>query len=352
VPAHSDPLSSGPDGTTSRALDSATVRWLGIGFCALYCLLIWALSGRLAQVPHLPDAGASWYYWLRVEATNAGRISAWSLYLAHQLANLVLIYYAQTRVKIYTRGLHPVNLIALGTNAVFVLLHVLQTHLWYDGLARDVSIWSALGSVAVLLIWVLLLENPRRGLFFGARLPLSQRCADAARKYHGYYFSWAIVYTFWYHPTEATTGHLLGFFYLLLILLQGCLFLTTAHLGRTWRLCLELLVIVHGTSVAASQPDNLWPMFFFGFGAVFVITQMHGLGWPRWVRVCVFAAFAAGTAWVYSSQPVRNIEQVFRIPLADYLGVLLLAGLISLGIGLSDRLLLWKARTFPDHESR
>ena len=41
---------------------------------------------------------------------------------------------------------------------------------------------------------------------------------------------------------------------------------------------LELMVLVHGTLVAIAQGAGLWPMFFFGFGGIFVITQMHGLG--------------------------------------------------------------------------
>jgi hypothetical protein len=32
------------------------------------------------------------------------------------------------------------------------------------------------------------------------------------------------------------------------------------------------------------QGQGLWPMFAFGFGGVFVITQMHGLGLSRWTR--------------------------------------------------------------------
>ena len=43
---------------------------------------------------------------------------------------------------------------------------------------------------------------------------------EVARKYHGYYFAWAIIYTFWYHPMEITGGHLLGFFYMFLLLLH------------------------------------------------------------------------------------------------------------------------------------
>lgn len=66
-------------------------------------------------------------------------------YAAHQIAQWALIYHAQVRVRKYTRGLHPVNVAALGMNAGFIALHFVQTHIWYDGLAQDVSIWSALG---------------------------------------------------------------------------------------------------------------------------------------------------------------------------------------------------------------
>ena len=288
-------------------------------------------------MPHLPDQGASWYYWKLPEPTFWTRASAWGLYLAHQISNLALIYYAQTRVRRYTRGLHPVNVAALAVNAVFVLAHLGQTHLFYDGLAQDVSIWSALGSVAVLLIWVLLMENYRRGLFFGRPLPLSEQVVDAARKYHGYYFSWAIVYTFWYHPAEATSGHLLGFFYLLLIMLQGCLFLTTAHLNRVWRLSLEVLVLVHATTVALGQGQGFWVMFFFGFGGIFVITQMHGLAWSVAVRGLVLAGYLGGVVWVYSDRGFDRLEEVLRIPIADYVGVVLLAGLLGLALRLLPR---------------
>lgn len=41
------------------------------------------------------------------------------------------------------------------------------------------------------------------------------------KRYHGYYFSWAILYTFWYYPLELTMGHLLGVFYLFALLMIG-----------------------------------------------------------------------------------------------------------------------------------
>ncbi|MGV2435012.1 MAG UNVERIFIED_CONTAM: hypothetical protein LVT10_09145 [Anaerolineae bacterium] len=117
-----------------------------------------------------------------------------------------LIWYAQTYVKKYTDGLHRVNQIALAATAFFVFLHLVQTHIWYDGLAQDVSIFSSQWSVIIMLIWIIIMENQRRGVFFGQKLPFPKRVMRFARKYHGYYFAWAVIYTFWYHPMETTGG--------------------------------------------------------------------------------------------------------------------------------------------------
>ncbi len=304
----------------------------GVLFSLGFTALIWLAGERLAAVPHLPDTGASWYYWKLPTPTFWGRASAWGLYLLHQLSLWGLIYYAQTRVKTYTTGLHRINWIALGVNALFVGLHFVQTHIWYDGLAQDVSIWSSQVSVIILLVWVLLMENQRRGMFFGRRLPISKAIIRFARKYHGYYFAWAIVYTFWYHPMEATSGHLIGFFYMFLLLLQGSLFFTRVHVNRWWTLTQEVVVLVHGTLVAVMQGQSFWPMFAFGFGGIFVITQMHGLGLSRRVRALLLAVYIASALWVYNGLGWERLNEIIRIPLIDYLAVLALAGLIGAGL--------------------
>jgi len=54
-----------------------------------------------------------------------------------------LIWYAQRSNLRYTTGLHKVNLWTLAASAFFILLHFVQTHIWYDGLAQDVSIFSS-----------------------------------------------------------------------------------------------------------------------------------------------------------------------------------------------------------------
>ena len=255
----------------------------------------------------LPDQGASWYRWKLPDPTVWTRLSAWSGYVAHQLVAWGLIFYAQTRVRTYSKTLHPINVVALVANLFFIGLHELQTQLFYDGLAQDVSIFSSQGSVILLLVVVLLMENRRRGLFFAKPMPMKAQVIDFARKYHGYLFSWAAIYTFWYHPMLNTSGHLIGFFYMFLILVQGSLFLTRAHTNRVWTLCLELLVAVHGTLVAImhSGPKGLWPMFLFGFLAVFVITQMHGVGCSRRTRTLIGAGYVlavvASYAWLASA---------------------------------------------------
>ena len=48
------------------------------------------------------------------------------------------------------------------------------------------------------------------------------------------------------------------------------------------------------------QGNALWPMFAFGFGRIFVITQMHGSSLSRWGRLLIMAAYAGAAALVYS----------------------------------------------------
>jgi hypothetical protein len=137
--------------------------WLGIAFSALFTGVIWLTGFALKSFPHLPQQGPSWYFWKLSARSLPAELSVWGLYAAHQLSLGGIIWYAQTHVKKYTTGLHTINKVALGVNAFFIVLHLVQTHLWYDGLAQDVSVYSSQGSVIVLLLWVLLMENNRRG---------------------------------------------------------------------------------------------------------------------------------------------------------------------------------------------
>jgi len=63
--------------------------------------------------------------------------------------------------------------------------------------------------------------NAQARHIFWQKPPFSKSIIRAAKTYHGYYFSWTIIYTVWYHPTEATWGHLMAFSYIVVLLLQG-----------------------------------------------------------------------------------------------------------------------------------
>lgn len=318
--------------------------WAGIGFSVLFTGLIWLLGARLTNIPHLSDSGASWYYWQLPQQTVWGQVTAWGFYLGHQCAIWGLIYQAQRQKLHYQHGLHRLNIAALGVNALFIFLHLLQTHVWYDGLAQDVSIWSSQWSVILMLVIILMMENPRRGLFFGQKAPLGQRAVDFVRKYHGYIFAWGVIYTFWYHPMEASSGHLVGFFYTLLLMLQGSLFFTCAHLNKWWTFSLEALVLIHGTLVAVMNTNNMWPMFGFGFAGILIVTQLHGLGLSRWIRAMIIALYSAAAIWVYSGRGIEKIHQITWIPITEYAVVFVLAALVGLGIWVADRIRMRKPK--------
>ena len=91
-------------------------------------------------------------------------------------------------------------------------------------------------------------------------------------------------------------------------------------------------MLAHGTLVAVMQGNNLWPMFFFGFGGVFVITQMHGVGLSRRTRALILAGYVASALWVYSGRGWAQLNEIVRIPVIDYLAVLVLAGLFGAGL--------------------
>jgi hypothetical protein len=328
--------------TSTNSLDNPkTARialWGGIAFSLLFTVLIWWTGSRLTSVPHLPDQGPAWYYWKLTNPTFWTHFTAWMFYALHQIALWSLIFYAQKNVKKYTQGLHPVNVWALGVNAFFIILHFVQTHIWYDGLAQDVSIFSSQGSVILMLVAILLMENQRRGLLWGKKVPLGKRVTFFVRKYHGYVFAWATVYTFWYHPMENTTGHLIGFIYMFLLLLQGSLFLTRIHLNKYWMIVQEVTVAFHGTLVAIMQGSGIWPMFAFGFAGIFILTQMHGLGFSRWLKWVLTGIFLGGAVVVYSSRGWAQLNEIIRIPLIEYLLVFVLAGLVALCIWIAERL--------------
>jgi hypothetical protein len=288
------------------------------------------------------------YPWRLVDPTTLGRLTAWVGYALHNIGAWVIIYLSRRQQPRYAGHLRWYNWAMLTLHGIFIILHWGQSQLLYDGLAQDVPEITALGSVALMLMVVLILESPRRGLFFGRKVKFQKQFLSVVREYHGYFFTWAIIYTFWYHPAEATLGHLAGFFYMFLLLWQSVLLFNRAHLNKWWTLALEVLVLPHGVLVALNQGSGLWPMFGFGFGAVFVLTQMHGLGWAKSTKRFVVVGFAVAVVAAYLvTGRLAQMHEVTRIPVLEY-GVVALLYLLFLAgngaVGLARRL---RGRAFP-----
>ena len=304
-----------------------TAFWAGIVFSLAFTFLIWWTGRLLDTSTFLPDQGASWYFWKLPNPSFWTRFSAWGFYLAHQISFWVVIYLAQKARPRFSDGLNKYAVAALAINVFFIVAHLIQTQIWYDGLAQDVSIWSSQVSVIIMLVLILLMEIPRRGLFWKKKIPFSKAITSFVRRYHGYYIAWATVYTFWYHPMENTSGHLIGFIFMFFLLLQGSLLFTRVHINPWWTTFLEAFVIFHGTMVAIYQGNGLWPMFFFGFLGIFVLTQMHGLKVPKWVHWVILAAYTVGVGVVYSQRGFDKLYELISIPLIEYASVFV-AGMV------------------------
>ncbi|MCP4001184.1 MAG: hypothetical protein GY727_09765 [Gammaproteobacteria bacterium] len=325
--------------TETTNIESSTALWWGIAFSFAFTGLIW-LAGAYWMDPDRFSAFSPrktaalipqmWYLWQLNEPTVWTRATAWGGYIAHNLFIWFLIWKAQGANTKYTKNLHRFNVLALLGNGFFITLHLLQTRFWYDGLAQDVSEFTSQASVTLMLVAILIMENNRRGLVFGAKAPFLSNVGRVIRKYHGYYFSWAIIYTFWYHPMEITGGHLLGFLYMFFLLLQGSLFYTRIHLNHYWKVVSELSVVVHGVMVAILA-GQAWPQFFGGFLGMFIVTQMHGLGLSKAMRWAFGLAYA-GSIWVIYSftEGVAKAYMVTIIPLVEFILVVIVSALLML----------------------
>ena len=305
--------------------------WWGLCACAALMGMI-LLLGPYSDGSEFPvDKGDFWYLWQLENPTVWTRLSAWLPYVLHQLAIWYLIARAREIRPRYIFGLHHFNVLALAVNGFFIVVHILQTRIFYDGLAQDVHEATSMMSVILMLLLILLMENGRRGLFFGKKISALQEAGDTVRRYHGYYFSWAIIYTFWYHPVELTAGHLAGFAYMFLLLLQGSLFFTRYHTNRWWTMSLETLFVVHGALVAwyimQKGQHGPWSMFLFGGVAVFLITQLHGLGLSVRARLAIAAPLIAVMTAFYLTMP-EHVMGVTRLPMIMYLGTFLMAGVV------------------------
>ncbi len=78
-------------------------------------------------------------------------------------------------------------------------------------------------------------------------------------------------------------------------------------------------MIPHGALVALHQGKGMWPMFAFGFGAIFFLTQMYGLGWGRLRRRLAWVVYLVLLVGAYTwTERLGKLHEVLYIPITDY----------------------------------
>ena len=326
----------------TRLKTAYLVYWLAVLVALLLTAAIWLLDPLLDKFPHLPDAGARWYYWQLPQPELWARITAWGGYALHQIAVWALIIRRMRRGP-GTGSVSKDNYLMLGVNLFFILFHLLQTHIWYDGLAQDVPIWTSQYSVIIMLVIMLLMLFPARGAFWGKKIPVSKNVMGFLKNSHGLYISWALVYTFWFHPMEGDLAILLGFFYMFLLMIQLSMYDTKVHFNLAWVGFLEFFVGIHGVAVALMNGQEAWTMFLFGFLLITVLTHVHGLKLPGWSKYVILAAFLGGMAVAYSFRGWERIYEIVFIPSALYGGAFALWLVAGIGFFISGK--VGKAKT-------
>ena len=304
----------------------------GLFVSAAFTAVIGLTAANLSGFHIVGQTGIAFYYpWQLREPNTMARLTAWTGYLLHNITVWAIIYFAQREKPWFRNNLRWFNWAMIAAHFVFIVLYIFQTQFFYDGLAQDVPEVTAQGSVAVMLMIIILFETPRRGLIFGKKFKFKERFVEIARRYHGYFFAWATIYTFWYHPTEGTWGHLVGFLYMFMLFVQSALIFNRAHLNRWWTFSLEAFVVIHGTVVAVLQGNGLWPMFAFGFGGMIILTQMYGLGLGTWTKRGLAIGFIVLVVAYYTlSGEIAGLNEVIRIPMIDYAVIFLLYGIYLL----------------------
>jgi len=334
--------------TSSRSEIKAVEAWkIAVLFSILFAGLIWIIGPNLNRylITLLPDQGASWYYWKLPERNQTSMLIVWTLYLIHQTGAWAGIYWAQRNLtgKTPSKTLTKYNIFMLSWNTAFTILHLAETHLFFDGLAQDVPIWTSQGSVILMLVFVLIIENRRRGLILGKRInkPLNVQVMGFIRRIHMYIVAWALVYTFWFHPMAVDPQLVSGFIYMFFLFTQMSLAWTWVHLDDRWIVFLESYVAIHALIVAVYNTIqhgslNMWPMFFGGFAFMFVFTYQFGLNLSRKVNLSIIGAYLIFIIWLYAPFGYdRGYEFLMRaeflwIPVILYLLALVFGGIIFL----------------------
>lgn len=171
-------------------------------------------------------------------------------------------------------------------NATFIVLKLVTNALTYNAMSAHLPLWFGQGTVFNILLIVMAMQVPVRGMCCGKckrGCDCGKRdlvCADGKiwtematflRKYHGYYILFGVTNDWYYHPMEATPGHLTGALNDLLFLWQSITMYTPTHRNRWWCIACEYCVTLHGYLIALNRGGG-GAMFGYGFTMVLLCT--------------------------------------------------------------------------------
>jgi len=101
---------------------------------------------------------------------------------------------------------------------------------------------------------------------------------------------------------------------------------TKLHTAIGWVTILELTVGLHGPAIALQKTlstgegsggaTGVWPMFAFGFIAMYVLTGQFGFKMTKLQRFFVFAIYALAAVVVYYFRSYNRLFEIVFIPLA------------------------------------
>ena len=232
------------------------------------------------------------YPWRLAQPSLVGTLLAWALFVVHTALQWAVIMFARRAknaardaygVPRYSSRLDLWNGLMAFFNVVCIGLGYVHKRFYYDGLAGTLNESVAQNAVVLYLGIVLLMETPRRGVFFGRgrsyfcfRDEVQKALLRFLVQNHGYLFSLAFTLNLHYQAIESTSSHFFGYFYQMLLILQGTLLFNNAHKDRRWTFWLECLVVLHAVGVAVIQNTAAVCMFGFGFSLVTLVSQLWG----------------------------------------------------------------------------
>ena len=118
---------------------------------AILTAIIAVTAVRLTGFQIVGSTVAFAYPWRLVEPTVMSQLTAWVGYVLHNIFVWGIIYIVRKNKPKFRSELRWYNWALLIGNLVFVGLHILQTQVYYDGLAQDVPEITALGSLALIV---------------------------------------------------------------------------------------------------------------------------------------------------------------------------------------------------------